>query len=75
MKRISDQEQQDLKDKFLNQRISVMDNKGKMWVGKCDFIGYNEFFPSFNFQVTIDRTPVTNVIIDSIHIVETQSLF
>ena len=75
MERISDQEQQDLKDKFLNQRISVIDSKGTKWVGECSFIGYNEFFPSFNFQVTIDRTPVPNVIINSIHIIETQSLF
>ena len=70
MERISDQEQQQLKDKFLHQIISVIDDKGKMWSGKCDFIGYNEFFPSFGFQVTLDRTPITNVRINSIKLVE-----
>lgn len=39
-------------------------------VGKCDSIGYNPHFPSFGLQITIDRTPCTNIKLSQISIEE-----
>ena len=58
-----------LQEQFLGKRISVENNEGR-YIGTCQFIGPNKFFPSFELQVTIDRTPVTNVKIKSIYLVE-----
>jgi hypothetical protein len=69
MKQIIPQEIVDqLQEQFLGKRISVEDEKGERWVGECQFIGPNPFFPSWGLQVTINRTPVTNVKIKSIHL-------
>ena len=48
---------------FLGKRISVLTEKNdnEMWIGTCQFIGYNENFPSFGFQVTLDRMPIRHV--------------
>ena len=58
-----------LKDQFLGKKLSIKTIKGN-FVGKCTFIGPNEFFPSFGLQITLDRTPVTNVEIKNIKLVE-----
>lgn len=63
-----------LKSQFLNKRIKVMTPKGS-FAGVCKFIGNNEFFPSFGLQVTLDRTPITNVEVKNISLVEDMSLF
>jgi hypothetical protein len=56
------QEQIDaMRQKFMAKRISFENEKGEKWVGKCEFLGYNDFFPSWGFQVTVDRTPVQHV--------------
>lgn len=70
MERLSDIEVKDLQTKFIGNKIHVIDGKGERWVGKCDWLGYNENIPSWDFQVTMDRTPLRNVKIDSIKIVE-----
>jgi hypothetical protein len=57
-----------LKNQFLGKKISLLDSKGIRWVGKCEFIGPNPFIPSWELQVTIGRTPITNVQIKSIKI-------
>ena len=59
----------ELNDRFPGKRISVENNKGK-WVGNSTFIGNNEHFPSFELQVTLDRTPVTNIKINLIKLAE-----
>ena len=56
-----------LQDTFLNKKIAVENQEGG-WVGVCQFIGPNPFFPSWGLQVTVDRTPVTNVKLKSITI-------
>jgi hypothetical protein len=63
-----------LQEQFLGKRISIQNDKGR-YVGICQFIGYNEFFPSWNFQVTLDRTPFINVKIKSVHLVVDKKLF
>jgi hypothetical protein len=63
-----------LQEQFLGKKVSIQNDKGR-YVGICQFIGYNEFFPSWNFQVTLDRTPFSNVKIKSVHLVEDKKLF
>ena len=58
-----------MRDKFRGKRISVIGDDGR-YVGTCDFLGYNQFFESWGLQVTIDRMPVSNVKIKSIHLVD-----
>jgi hypothetical protein len=60
-----------LEETFKGKRISVEDSKGIVWVGDCEFIGHNSFFPSWGLQVTLNRTPITNVKLSSIQIRET----
>jgi hypothetical protein len=45
----------------MGKRISVETEKGEKWVGTCQFLGYNDYLPSWGFQVTLDRTPVQHV--------------
>jgi len=49
------------REKFLGKKVVVIDSKGEEWVGRCEFIGFNPYLPSYGFQVTINRTPITNV--------------
>jgi hypothetical protein len=58
-----------LKQQFLGKKLSVKTKKGN-FVGNCTFIGYNEYIPSFGLQLTLDRTPITNVEIKDIKLVE-----
>ena len=65
-----------LEETFKGKRISVVDGKGETWVGECYFIGHNPYLPSWGLQVTLDRTPISNVVLSSIKIVEPKkSLF
>lgn len=59
-----------LEETFKGKRISVKDSKGETWIGECYFIGHNPYLPSWGLQVTLDRHPVSNVILSSIKIVE-----
>lgn len=61
MEKLTNQEIQNLQNLYLGKKIEVIDEKGNRHVGKCGFIGYNPYFPSYGFQVTLSRTPVTNV--------------
>jgi len=74
MKRLDQATVDKMRDKFIGKRISVIGDVGKV-VGKCDFLGYNEFFPSWGFQVTINRMPVSNVKINSIRLAEDKNIF
>lgn len=57
-----------MRQEFLGKRISVLTESNERWVGTCQFIGYNENFPSFGFQVTLDRMPIRHVKPSSIKI-------
>jgi len=65
---ISQEAIKELQDKYLGKKISIKDNLNRVWVGECNFIGNNQFFPSWELQVTIDRTPITNVKVKSIRL-------
>ena len=54
-----------LEDKFLGKRVMVKTKIGKIG-GVCQFIGNNEYIPSFGLQVTVSRMPITNVEIKDI---------
>lgn len=57
---LTESEIQQLSDTFLGKKVEVIGDGGRH-VGVVDFIGYNQFLPSYGFQVTLSRTPVTNV--------------
>lgn len=54
-----------LEDKFLGKRVMVKTKIGKIG-GICQFIGNNEYIPSFGLQITVDRMPITNIQIQDI---------
>lgn len=54
-----------LEDKFLGKRVMVKTKIGKIG-GVCQFIGNNEYIPSFGLQITVDRMPITNIKIQDI---------
>lgn len=68
--RMTQQEIDDLKLKFEGQRVSLIDGKGEKWIGQVDFIGYNSYLPSWDLQVTLNRTPISNVDVKSIRKLE-----
>lgn len=39
-------------------------------VGECTFFGYNQHFPSFGLQITVDRMPLTNIDISQIELID-----
>jgi hypothetical protein len=57
---LTESEIQQLRDTFLGKKVEVIGDGGR-YVGVVDFIGYNQFLPSYGFQVTLGRMPVTNV--------------
>jgi histidyl-tRNA synthetase len=57
---LTESEIQQLSDTFLGKKVEVIGDGGR-YVGVVDFIGYNQFLPSYGFQVTLDRMPVSNV--------------
>lgn len=58
-----------MKEQFMGKRISFETKDGERWVGVCQFLGYNEYFPSWGFQITIDRRPVQHVKPDTIKLI------
>lgn len=56
MNRLTTEQEQFYKDKFLGKKVRY-----ESWVGVCQFIGYNINLPSWGFQLTVDRTPIQNV--------------
>jgi hypothetical protein len=59
---------ENMREKFIAKRIFFETESGERWVGTCQFLGYNDFLPSWGFQITIDRTPVQHVKPDSINL-------
>ena len=59
--RLNKQEVLKLREQFMGKRISFLDQKGERFIGQCEFMGYNIFLPSWEFQVTINRMPVSHV--------------
>ena len=70
MDRLSEDVLKHLEETFKGKRISVVGNNGQTYVGNCYFIGHNPYLPSWGLQVTLDRHPISNVVLSSIKIVE-----
>ncbi len=66
MTKLNDKQLGELREKWLNKKVNLLDEAGNKHVGVVDFIGYNRMLPSWGFQVTLSRTPVQHVIVDSI---------
>ena len=76
MDKLPDDVLKHLVETFKDKRISVRNDKGETFVGNCYFIGHNPYLPSWGLQVTLDRHPVSNVVLSSIKLVEPKkSLF
>lgn len=68
--RISEEAIQKMRSEFMGKRIAFKTMSGDSWVGRCEFLGYNQFLPSWEFQVTIDRMPCSHVNPHTIKLVE-----
>lgn len=74
--RISEEAIQKMRSEFMNKRISFETMSGERWVGNCQFLGYNQFLPTWEFQITIDRTPCSHVRPETISLMpEAKKLF
>lgn len=59
------------KENFIGKKISFEDEHGENFKGVCESIGPNSFFASWGTVVILDdRTPVTNVLTNTIKIIE-----
>ena len=67
--RIPDNIIQQLKSDLTGKRVRVTNKKIDV-VGIVTFIGYNEFLPNWNLQVTLDRLPIDNVELTDIKVLE-----
>jgi hypothetical protein len=65
--KLSEEQIAKLREEFLGKRVELVGDGGRH-VGVVDFIGYNKYLPTYGFQVTLSRTPVTNVNPNSIKI-------
>jgi hypothetical protein len=72
-KRYTDSEIELARKKFMGKKVRVKKYKGSDgrvsdWVGNCYFLGYNKYLPSWGFQITINRTPLSNIRLDQIEL-------
>ncbi len=56
-----------MREQFVGKKISFEGDGGK-FIGICDSMGYDPYFESWGFQITISRMPVINVRIKSIEL-------
>lgn len=68
--RLTDEQLKQLQDKFLGKRVKVpwvnstgygIKREDDYVIGKCEYLGYNPFFPSRGLQITVDRMPINDV--------------
>lgn len=67
---ISEARIEEAKQEFLGKKIEFKTQNNIRHVGTCEFLGPNQFFPSWGIQITVNRTPIPQVILDSIKIIE-----
>ena len=67
---VSEAKIEDAKQKFLGKKIEFKTQNNIRHVGTCEFLGPNQFFPSWGIQITVNRTPIPQVSVDSIKIIE-----
>ena len=69
MERISEDILEEIRKEIMGKK-DICENYEGEHVGICQFFGYNSFFPSWELQITLSRTPVTNVKLSSIRLYE-----
>jgi hypothetical protein len=57
-----------MREDLIGKRIKLKQSKHFI-VGICDYLGYNEYFPSWGFCVNIDSTPYTNISLTDIELI------
>ena len=60
-------------DHLVGQRVEVLDENGKRHGGVVGFVGLNKFLG--RFQVTLNRTPLFNIVPSTIKLQENKKLF
>ena len=70
MEKINESQLSNAREKFMNKRITFKTKNSGFGHGTCQFLGYNQYFPSWELQITVDRTPYQHVIFESIKLVE-----
>lgn len=70
---IPEEEIQKARDKFLGKRVRIKNALGKTTkhhnhdiVGNLQFLGYNEFLPSWELCATVDRMPLQHIKLENI---------
>lgn len=63
-----------LREQLLGKRVQVTGQfHGKIPMGpvagRCEYFGYNKFFPKWGLQITVDRMPLTNISLSQISII------
>lgn len=54
---------------YVGKRVVVKNAMGKDSVaGLCTFLGHNEMIPSWGIQITIDRTPISNIQLEQLSV-------
>lgn len=75
MQKLTEQQIKELQDKYQGKIVELSwvsyqgRNLGSVR-GECYFIGYNPYLPKFGLQVTINRTPYTNVDLKNLKLYE-----
>ena len=74
---IPEEEIQAVRDKFLGKKVCIKNATGKTTrfenhdiCGILNFLGYNEYIPSWGLCATINRLPIQNVKIENIILFE-----
>ena len=60
-----------IKEDFIGKKIQFEDENKETFKGICESIGSNFIFPSWGVVIILeDRTPVTNVLVNTIKIIK-----
>lgn len=77
MDKVSEEEIQEARNKFIGKWVIVKDAIGKTTIrennniaGEITFIGYNAMFPSWGLCATVGRTPLQNIKLENIKLHE-----
>jgi len=63
MEKISNEILAQLKETLIGKKVKI-----RGIAGDCSFIGYNEWLPSWDLQITIGRMPIPNIKITEIKV-------
>ncbi len=58
---------------LVGQRVEALDKNGKRHGGVLGFVGLNKFLG--RFQVTLNRTPMFNIVLSTVKLQESKKIF